>query len=377
MKNKNRKALLHLLTFPFFLVNTLTMAQECSVELEETQLAEILQSNNSSFQKTDELFTHVKNRMDSWTQIPRNEDLETVLRFVANRLTTGNRDVASVKTALEDAANAGCVALGKTTSRLEVANEASKAAGIIEPTSERQLANIGDVGDAQNYVRLYTGVAYLLEADGGWDSNGEISFVSAHNWAPLGKNLRHQLRGIAEFEFTQVGAIDEKSEDGSPEKQETETNPFEAGGGIFRFNASIHYRVLRDLRFVVGAGFTTLPDESVRETRAESRYFLGARIDNPTLGADREAYLVLGLARDNFWKFDKMVDMNGTETVNMVDERDRLFAEGRFTIPGVFGDRNVWLSARVYADLPASGNGPSDIRVSLHISTDLNRLWNR
>ena len=364
---------------------------QCLFEVEPTQVAAIVTSEQGTFEKTDALFDHVKNRIDEWESIPRKDELEDVVRFVANSLLTGENNPARIGDGLQKAVCAARTAIETDQNRLNVAKAASTAAGVNEPENEEQIALIGDVGDNRDYLRLYTGVGNSLEANGSWESNGELLFVSAHDWSPFrlcedaptaaqraacASRRHHQIRGTAEFEFTELGEID----DGGEPAQGENVDPFDAGGGIFRFNATGAYRLRNsnDLKVVGGVGFTTQPDQSLSATNARGRYYLGIRVDNAKLGARREAFLVIGMSKDRLWKFNETVDINGVATIVARDESARYVVEGRMTIPGIFGEnRNVWLSGRVFADLPRSGDGPSDIRVSLHVSSDLNRLFNR
>jgi hypothetical protein len=367
------------------------------------QIEAIVASDKGNFEKADDLFGHVKNRTAMWETRDRKDELEVVVRFIANRLLVGENSGAAIAKGLEAGTCKAVADVAAGHDRLTVAQAASTAAGVNAPDSEEEVAAIGEVGSDRDYIRLYTGVVESLEADGSWESNGELSFVSTHDWSPFKfcedndfettaaeercENARpHQIRGTAEFEFSELGAIqdgEETEEGGEPAPAPApgmDLDPFASGGGIFRFNASGAYQLrnAQDLRVVGGIGFTTQPDKSLSASSAKGRYYVGLRIDNPKLGAGREAFLMIGMAKDKLWQFNETVDVAGIPTVVFRDESERYVIEGRLTIPGVFGEgRNVWLSGRVFADLPRSGDGPSDIRVSLHVSSDIDRLFNR
>jgi len=44
-------------------------------------------------------------------------------------------------------------------------------------------------------------------------------------------------------------------------------------------------------------------------------------------------------------------------------------------VPGFFSNDAVRLHTRFYADLPASGRGPSDIRISLLLNVDIGSVF--
>jgi len=170
----------------------------------------------------------------------------------------------------------------------------------------------------------------------------------------------------------------------SDETVETDpNNPFTAGGGFLRFGASLDPIYTKNnntegLGIRIGTGFSTLPSETESDVTATGRIFSGivfkANYGQDEAGRNGRGEIFLGFAHDEFWKYTET--SNGdTNTSKRVDETSRVIVDGRLDLPGVFSSENVRLHANMFADLPTSGDGPSDIRISLLVTVDIGSIF--
>lgn len=161
-------------------------------------------------------------------------------------------------------------------------------------------------------------------------------------------------------------------------------NPFAAGGGMFRINVSAD--VVSGQGWVgltSGVGLSTQPaDTAEAEVDARRRWFTGllfladygSSVENAEHLTGR---LALGYADDKLWEWTQTVEQDGATIMRERDESKRWFMDARVDGPGIFESNRVKLSLRLFVDHPKSGDGPTDIRVSLLITADLGSLVGR
>jgi hypothetical protein len=192
-------------------------------------------------------------------------------------------------------------------------------------------------------------------------------------------DLLDNARGFGRFEVTYsaIGQIDE-------EDAGAMTNPFAAGGGILRVN--VGPEVVSGQGWfgaTAGLGLTTQPSDAEdvdAEVDARRRWYAGL-LFLADFGSSEEnaehvtGRVAIGYSDDKFWQWTQTIDDNGTPLEIDRDERKRWFLDARIDGPGVFQSKSVKLSLRLFVDHPESGNGPTDVRVSLLVTADLGLLF--
>lgn len=246
----------------------------------------------------------------------------------------------------------------------------------------------------KHLVRFDVGTVFSLNDESSFDSSAElaVSFNSKWNrWFSTAVDLRFSELGkldnesMASEESPTDSQVDGMEDDGASTSEDF--SPFLQGGSFLRTNAYfvIHpwpqrpdvggNRVARSFAVIAGAGLSTIPGSKQGSADAKARLFLGARLQafgfnrgRPGTGlGDSNGFFQFGYAYDKLWKYEGTVEMEvDGETVietTVRDEEDRFFAEGELEIPRL-GTRGVRFVIRAYADLPVSGDGPADVRIS-------------
>jgi hypothetical protein len=228
------------------------------------------------------------------------------------------------------------------------------------------------------------GPVLSLKNDGSWKTSPELAMTTASRW-------RSRWSGFTDLRYSFIAPVDEKppaaagatpggTTGGTSGTTKEFPNPFESGGGTLRSNFYLGWHPKASSSFAVlgGFGVGTVPDSAVSELQAKGRVFAGVRLGVAAYNAARSAdyfgnasgFVQFGVAYDDLWKFR---DQGADGKVVERDERERFFIEGQLRMQDA-KDRAVSLSPRIHIDLPTSGNGPSDIRVSLLASIKLERL---
>ena len=138
------------------------------------------------------------------------------------------------------------------------------------------------------------------------------------------------------------------------------------------------------LGIVGGVGFSSYSGDSDSvETR--QRLYYGVRMQvqgynrkrTPGKFGGTTGFVQLGWADDDLWKYQTLEDHDGDPETDKIavdqDERDRYFVEAALEFPNLGGEKGR-LALRFFADLPQSGNGPSDVRFSVLAAIDLKAL---
>ena len=239
-------------------------------------------------------------------------------------------------------------------------------------------------GDSQYYFLL--GTSNSLQANGSFSSGLEVSLLSTTIYpvrqipfSPVTwKRSNKKVTGSVDLTYSEIGEIAE-SENGTTDP----VNPFSAGGGFLRFSGSIDPYYTKNnntegLGFRIGVGFSTQPSEPDGDVSTKERIVLGvlfkANYGLDEAGRNGRGEIFIGYAYDRFWKYEETLNSSETTTVN-VNEVNRILVDGRLDLPGVFKSEEVRLHARLFADLPSSGLGPSDIRISILLTVDIGSLF--
>ena len=141
----------------------------------------------------------------------------------------------------------------------------------------------------------------------------------------------------------------------------------------------------RSFTLIAGGGFSTVPGETPDFADAKVRFFGGFRFQiigynrgQPGSGLeDSFGFFQAGYARDKLWRYEETVttEVDGVETTETIqrDEQDRFFLESEIEIPRL-GTKALRLVLRGFADLPTSGSGPADVRVSALVGVKPDQL---
>jgi hypothetical protein len=318
--------------------------------------------------------------------------LQATLNTVANYLQT-QLDKQSLNTSpevfaanLQAALRAACTTTNNK-GNLRAAEDAAFTAGQFGPATGSEFS-------------LYLGTVQSLQAQGGFTSNVEASLIS--RTLLYGSRLAKEdstnlsladepLDGVFEITYSKIGALVKSTTSGTSgntgtggttgstgsSSSSTTPNPFTTSAGILRVNGSIQKQFGLGLGMVVGAGLTTLPQTSGSSSEARPREFVAGEFladygaqDNADHATGR---VLIGVAEDKFW--EAVGASTAASATPTPSEPRRLFLDGRIDSPGLLKSKSVKLSVRVYVDTPLSGHGPSDISISLLVSTTLESLF--
>jgi hypothetical protein len=252
------------------------------------------------------------------------------------------------------------------------------------------------------------GQVYTLESGGNWGSSAEVAMTAESRWFTWFSS-RFSAR------YSAIGAIDDSEEmmeemtgddngmmddDGTMEpggmmepgdmmgdgSEEPMFNPFEAGGGTFEADLNIAFNLPNLSRFAVvfGAGFSSVPKPSGMDLETRQRTFLGLRnsVEGYNAGksaerlADSSGFLQIGFGTDDLW--DAVIlepaSADGMTPAVISDESERYILEAQLDLPRL-GTQSTRIAVRLYASLPQSGDGPSDVRVSALASVNPRRWF--
>lgn len=216
-----------------------------------------------------------------------------------------------------------------------------------------------------------------LDGDGSWNASPEVAAKFDSRW------YEHVLVGSV-FRYSAVGEIAEKpaddeesdGEDGEGDSDD-EFDPFQSGGGSLQAQVFAFFPISSRFGPAVGFGISTLEGDDGSEVDAEAHYFVALRGEVEAYNSGRpaeslagsSAWLQAGWMKDDLYK-DVVIEA-ATENSEEVrsDESDRAFLEAELELPRV-GTNWFRMLVRAFATVPTSGDGPSDIRVSVLGSVD-------
>lgn len=386
----------------------------CKVELTDSEIAVSTQADTKD-EKLSEILDKIEKKLPDAFAINRHDDLKRIVKGIVREML--DRDKV-VLTDLNKGITAACTALQVENSQSFAAATAAgfKAAGLPAPPTYSADFATGGSDDAGSKFAFMTGVVNSLEADGSWKSAVEASFISRTQFSgPPLTSLEARRADAAEqreeggasglsfnpfkavgeprvfgrFEVTwsAIGKIDEEQSDTA-----TTPNPFAAGGGILRVNLGPEFVGGQGWwGLTTGCGLTTQPDTEDdpadpedNDVDARRRWYAGvlflADYGSSKDNAERvTGRIAIGYTDDKFWEWKQTVGVaaDGTPITMDRDESKRWFLDARIDGPGVFQSDSVKLSLRMYVDHPKSGDGPTDVRVSLLVTADLGLLFGK
>jgi hypothetical protein len=361
-------------------------ASECEPGMDEATIAQLINERNGSA-LVEQLLANAR-PSDLFVENQGTDGLEKAIQKMVNQLFEGRSvesapivddELTNVAAKFREGILAACETLAAGKSDEEAAAGAVKAASL-------------SGGDSFYYFLL--GAANSLEADGRFTSGLEASLMSVTNFPGMRLGIHHiplignvykkapnkPVAGSFEITFSEIGSIDE-SEEGMTDS----TNPFAAGGGFFRLNTGLDTYfsggdAISGLGLRLGGGFSTQPSEAGDDVDTRARGYAGmvfrANYGQDDRGRQGKGEVFIGYAKDKFWKYETVIDdTTMPPTTMLVNETDRFVVEARMDVPQVFASEDVRLHARIFADLPASGDGPSDIRISLLLTVNLGAIF--
>lgn len=249
--------------------------------------------------------------------------------------------LAGIKDGPQAAALQNAASQTKTYESSSEGSEATPTAGNSSSAGENK----------KGYVRVYAGPAYSMNDDKDWENHRQVSVVSTNR---LNIGNKRQWWGLAEIDLTTLSA--EKGMNGNGAMFDDST---------LRLNAALMKRhAWGKLNLVFGAGFTTLRDDNglLGERTTEERIFIGGRIYNSDLGEDEEAFIGLSMARDYYW-------------AHRYHTPNRWVVDARYQFAKLVDSDKAGLSARLYADVPMNGSGPSDISIAILAHAEFDALF--
>lgn len=266
----------------------------------------------------------------------------------------------------------------------------------------------------KHLIRFDVGSVFALNEKGEFDDSSELAITSTSKWS-------RKFTGVVDLRFSELGDLEEgdngdgeqpagdegdsgdgeagadNGDGGDGNGDDAVFSPFLKGGSFLRANAylALHpwkwpssvggNRVGRSMSVVLGGGFSTVPGETLSFADAKVRYFAGVRFQiigfnrgRPGTGLeDSFGFFQVGYARDKLWKYTEPVETEvDGETVTETrerDEQDRFFMESEIEVPRL-GTKALRLVLRGFADLPTSGSGPADVRVSALVAVKPDQL---
>jgi len=378
-----------------------TRGSICAGSVETADIDAALASASEEKSSADRILEVLESKFgEAYKGVRRSQAFRGLVADLVKELLERNLSSADMAAKLTKSVGAACTKLEAGEDDGAAVNAAYDAAGLPSPQGGASLSAGGNDGESQ-YL-FFLGNVNSLEADGGWKASLEASFVSVTPFfggrllsrkeredlaafGPPADSPPSKVRGLGRFEltFSEIGKI----EDGEAGQNQNDgggsTNPFQAGGGILRANLGpdVMFGANGWFGITTGIGFTTRPsnaegaDVDVRRRIFAGLLFLanyGSAKDNEDRVTGRVA---IGYANDKFWKWTDTIEEGGVTTTTARNESSRWFLDARIDGPGVFQSKNVKLSARLFVDHPQSDKGPTDVRVSLLITTDLGGLF--
>lgn len=228
---------------------------------------------------------------------------------------------------------------------------------------------------------LYIGPNFSLGGAGDWRPGAETlarfdtevftERDQGYRWLQAVVPENGWLRGYSEISYQSINALEEASDAASGEVPAN--NVFASAGGYLRLNTGLQLHLTNWYGFQFGGGLSSLPNTD-NVTRMEPRGFAGLHFQ--TLFSDGAlAQFFIGGAYDEFWErevFDDPADPLGSTHVE--EHFGRYNIDGLIFLPGQAA--NFHLAARLFADAPLDGEGPSDVRVSILVYYDFNDWLN-
>lgn len=269
---------------------------------------------------------------------------------------------------------------------LPTANNATcnTASGISQPIALLQ----------KHTLRLDFGRSFVLQKAGGFKSSNELAIAAHSRW-------NGWLNTATEFRVISLGKTsDDRTAENTSDTPDTSTdgtapesnqppidNPFIEGGTslLGRAYFSVHHPEIEWIQLFSAIGFTTTPETSVAFVDARQHWMTGVLFRVPGYNqseptdsfANTLGFFLLGYGRDKLWRYDILVDTdNDPDTADEAvtqKQYERWFIGMQLEMPQL-GSRTFRFRIRASANIPVSGEGPSDVRAGVFISADLKSL---
>lgn len=234
----------------------------------------------------------------------------------------------------------------------------------------------GGSDDSDSCFNLLLGTVQSLEDDGSFHSGGEASLRSVTKLDSFEKydvpDWTPSIYGFVEATISELGAIDEAVGEESMDGEPPSFNPFATEGSFFRANLGTDLMFTDHLGLQLGVGFSSRPGDGVTLDEVSRRSF-GGFLVRGTFGSNVAGSAMLGIAEDDFWNYEYAA---AKESAVQLRESDRYIFDSRLNLPNFFENDSIQASLRLFADLPRSGDGPSDVRVSFLVDVALDSVFN-
>ena len=253
---------------------------------------------------------------------------------------------------------------------------------LIDSDSKVPGSSVSDDGKARYY--FYAGSLNTLNKNSSFDSYSEFAFAS--------ETIRDQKEVIDD---TTEGVVQESSsmdltftniaQKESENDSDTLSSPFTKDSSIVRYQGTYEWLYGNGLGWIGGLGLTSQPDTetdspngNLSYSHLRGKYFAGVTYRNK-FGENHSGRLFLVLAKDDFWKWDSVTDpdplVDGDEIIKHNNFNERILLDGRLVFPGIFKGDSTNLMLRTVMDYSIDKEGPSDVRVSLLVSIDLEKFF--
>jgi len=241
---------------------------------------------------------------------------------------------------------------------------------------------------SRHLISIDVGKVFALAGDGTWSSQSELALSASSRWT-------RAFSGVVDIRYSGLPALEEEtsgSTDGGGDVQTLQENtpafnPFASSGGLLRGDVYgvVYPSCVKALKpfhrgictpafgILAGVGLSSVQSDDKQGAYTRSRWFAGLRVQVSGYNAAERAsslgttrgYVQFGYAYDDRWQWTELASGSAEQDPEYVQrsEKGRLFLEGQLELPQV-GTQWLRLLVRLYADLPSSKKGPSDIRVS-------------
>lgn len=212
---------------------------------------------------------------------------------------------------------------------------------------------------------FYAGPNFSLSGDGNWKEGGEfLGRFDSEVYEPGFLPTDWWLRGYTDISYQSISALEATDDAAQPDE-----NVFASAGGYWRFNGGMQVHPWDWIGLQTGVGLSSLPNATDR-TRLEPRASAGLHFQT-LYGDGALGRVFLGYAYDEFWEREVFNDPANPAAGRRVEEHfHRYNLDALFMLP--FSAYKIHMGARMSADAPIDGEGPSDARFSILFYYDLN-----
>jgi len=212
---------------------------------------------------------------------------------------------------------------------------------------------------------FYAGPNFSLSGNGNWKEGGEfLGRFDSEVYEPGFLPQDWWLRGYTDISYQSISALE--ATDGATQPEE---NVFASAGGYWRFNSGMQVHPWDWVGVQTSVGLSSLPNATDR-TRLEPRASTGVHFQT-LYGDGALGRVFIGYAYDEFWEREVFNDpANPAAGTHVEDNVHRYNVDALFMLP--FSAYKFHMAARMFADAPIDGEGPSDARFSILFYYDLN-----